>query len=145
MAENENIQLVKDIVADLNAHRVDAYLQKLDEGYIGESELAPGPVRGREGARQMLEMQFRAFPDLRVEPEQILASGDHVIGRARITATHKGNFAGIPPTNKTVSWLACNVIEIRNGKVVRTRIYADNALLLEQLGAISIPRAKAAG
>jgi len=49
MAESENNQLVREIVADLNARRLDAYLQKLDEAYAGESELAPGPVRGREG------------------------------------------------------------------------------------------------
>ena len=76
---------------------------------------------------------------------QILASGDHVIVRARVTGTHKGNFAGIAPTNKSVSWRSCNVVEVRNGKAIRSRIYSDNATLFEQLGVLSIPRAKAAG
>jgi predicted ester cyclase len=93
----------------------------------------------------MMEMQLKAFPDLHIDIEQILASGDHVVVRARLTGTHKGNFAGIAPTNKSVTWRACNIVEVRNGKAIRGRIYADNATLLEQLGVLSLPRAKAAG
>ena len=101
--------------------------------------------RGPQGARQMIETQLKAFPDLHIDIEQILASGDHVVVRARLTGTHKGNFAGIAPTNKSVTWRACNIVEVRNGKAIRSRIYADNATLLEQLGVLSLPRAKAAG
>ena len=93
----------------------------------------------------MLEMQLRAFPDLRIDVEQILAIGDHVIVRAHVTGTHKGPFAGIAPTNKRVSLHSCNVVEVINGKAIRSRLYSDNASLFEQLGVLSIPRAKAAG
>lgn len=47
-----------------------------------------------------MEMMFSAFPDLRLEVEQTLASGDFVVARVRLTGTHKGNFAGVAPTNK---------------------------------------------
>lgn len=90
-------------------------------------------------------MLFTAFPDLRIEAEQILASGDHIVARLRLTGTHKGNFAGIAPTNKSVSWQGCNVVEMRNGKAIRSRVYADNASLFQQLGVLSLPKAQAAG
>src|SRR5581483_862174 len=115
-----------------------------DDSYVGESELAPGPIRGPQAARQMLETQLKAFPDLRIEIEQMIASGDQVVVRARVSGTHKGSLLGIAPTNKSVSWRACNIVELRNGKVIRSRIYADNASLFEQLGALSLARAKAA-
>src|ERR1700730_107287 len=145
MADKDNIQFAEQAIAAINARDNDRYLKQIDESYVGESEIAPGPIRGPQGVRQMLEMQLKAFPDLRIDIEQVLASGDHVVVRARITGTHKGNFAGIAPTNKSVSWPACNIVEVRNGKAVRSKIYADNATLLEQLGVLSIPRAKAAG
>jgi predicted ester cyclase len=85
-------------------------------------------------------MLLTAFPDLRVEVEQILASGDHVVSRVRLTGTQKGNYAGVAPTNKSVSWQGCTVTEIRNGKAIRSRIYADNASLLQQIGALSLPK-----
>jgi predicted ester cyclase len=100
---------------------------------------------GREGVRKSLEMLFAAFPDLRFEIEQILASGDFVVVRYNVTGTHKGNFAGIAATNKPVNFHSCSVVELRNGKAVRIRAYADNATLYQQLGVLSLPKAAAAG
>ena len=145
MAEKENIQLAEKQIAALNARDLDQYLSRIDDSYVGESEIAPGPIRGRDGLRQTMQMMFQAFPDLRLEVEQILASGDHVVARLRATGTHKGNFAGIAPTNKSVSWHGCNVVELRNGKAIRGRLYADHANLFQQLGVLSLPKAKAAG
>ena len=144
MSEQENIRLAEQQIALLNAHDLDRYLQRIDESYVGESELIPEPVRGTAGVRQTLEMVLAAFPDLQLEVEQILASGDHVISRIRLTGTHEGSYLGIPATNKRVSFKACNVVELRNGKAIRARLYADNASLLQQLGAISLPRAASA-
>ena len=145
MSEKENIQFAEQAVAALNAHDLNRYLQLIDDSYVGESELSPEPVRGPQGARQFLDRMFMAFPDLRIETEQILASGDHVFHCFRATATHKGNFTGIPPTNKSVSWRGCNLVEIRNGKAIRARVYADHISLLQQLGVLSLPKATAAG
>jgi len=145
MAEKENIEHVKQQMAALNARDLDGYLSRVDESYTGHSETSPGPIRGREGVRQNLETIFRAFPDLRVETEQIIASGDTVVVRMRMTATHKGSFAGIAPTNKSIVLHACNVAEIRNGKTIQGRLYADNATLFQQLGVLSLPRTAAAG
>ena len=77
--------------------------------------------------------------------EQVLTSGDHVVSRVRMTGTHKERFAGISPTGKSVSQGVCGVYEVRDGKMVHGRVYADNASLFEQLGVLSMPRATAAG
>ena len=145
MTEDNNIKIAEQQIAALNAHDIDRYLQRVDSSYVGESETLPGPVHGPEGARQALNMLFTGFPDLRIEIEQLLASGNHVIARLRMTGTHKGNFAGIAPTNKSVSWQSCSVVELRDGKAIRNRVYADNASLLRQLGVLSLPKATAAG
>ena len=145
MADQDNIQFAEQQVAALNARDLEQYVQRIDDSYVGESETAPGPIHGPEGVRQTLDTMFRAFPDLRIEVDQILASGDHVVTRVSLSGTHRGTYAGIAPTNKTVSWRGCTVVEIRNGKAIRSRIYADNASLLQQIGAFSLPRATAAG
>lgn len=144
MSEQENIRLAEQQIALLNTRDLDRYLQRIDESYIGESELMPEPVRGPAGVRRTLEMVLAAFPDLKLETEQILASGNHVISRVRFTATHQGSYLGIAPTHKRVTFQACNVVELRNGKAIRGRLYADNASLLQQLGAISLPRSASA-
>jgi len=145
MSEQENIEISKKQVAAFNARNLDEYLGRIDESYVGESEGPLSPIRGREGVRKNLEMIFAAFPDVRNEIEQILASGDFVVSRAVITGTHKGNFNGIPATNKPVKLHICSIVELRNGKAIRGRLYADNATLYQQIGVLSLPKAAAAG
>jgi steroid delta-isomerase-like uncharacterized protein len=144
MAEKENIEYAKQQIAALNARDLDGYVSRIDDSYVGQSETAPGPIRGREGVRQHLETLFTAFPDLRIEIEQIIASGDSLVVRTRATGTHKGSFAGVAPTNKSIVLQGCNVLEIRNGKAIQGRLYADNATLFQQLGALSLHKATVA-
>jgi predicted ester cyclase len=144
MTENENIQIAHQQIAALNAHDIDLYVQRIDHSYVGESETHPGPIHGPEGARQVLTMTLTAFPDLRVEVEHILASGDQLVIQTRLSGTHKGILAGIAPTNKHVSWQGCNVVTLRNGKAIRSRIYADNLSLMGQLGVLPQPKATTA-
>ena len=44
MSEQENLKITEQLVAALNAHDIERYLQGLDDSYVGESELAPGPL-----------------------------------------------------------------------------------------------------
>jgi len=145
MSEKDNLHLAEQAIAALNARDLDRYLKLLDNAYIGESELSPHQLQGPDAARQMLEGYFKAFPDLHFETEQVLTSGDYIVVRARMSGTHKGNFMGIAPTNKTIQSHGCNVIEVRNGKIVRNRLYSDNAKLFQQLGVLSMPKTQAAG
>jgi steroid delta-isomerase-like uncharacterized protein len=145
MSEKENIQAAHRRLALLNAHDIDGYIQEFDESFVGESELPPGTIHGRAALRKQVEMLLTAFPDARFEIEQVLTSGDYVVSRVRMTGTHKGPFAGIAPTNKAVTHGVCGVYQVRDGKMVRGRVYADNASLFSQLGILSMPRATAAG
>ena len=145
MAEKDNIEYAKQQIAALNARDLDGYLSRIDESYVGYTETRPEPIRGVEGVRQYIQSLFIAFPDLKIEVEQVIASGDTVVTRMRATGTHKGSYVGIAPTHKSIVIEACSFIEVKNGKTIRSRMYADNVKLLQQLGALSLPRATAAG
>jgi steroid delta-isomerase-like uncharacterized protein len=139
MSENENLQLAKEAIAAINAHDIDRYVQNLDSSFVSESETM-GKVHGAEGARKMFAAYFEAFPDLRYEPETLTASGDTVFAQVVLSGTHQGAFAGIPPTNKKVAWHACTVVQLRNGKAIHARTYADNISLMRQLGVLPAPK-----
>ena len=145
MAEKDNIELAKQQIAALNARDLDGYLSRIDESYVGYSETRPEPIRGVEGVRQYIQSLLIAFPDLKIETEQVIASGDTVVTRMRATGTHRGSYVGIAPTNKSIVIEACSVTEIKNGKTIHSRMYADNVKLLQQFGVLSLPRATAAG
>ena len=143
MSEADNRRLIEEAYATLNRHDLDAHLKLLDESCVWESDAFPTPVKGREATRQTFNEYFLAFPDMRVEIEQILASGDHMVVRWTVTGTHKGEFKGIAPTNKKIAIHGCNVHEIKNGRFVKSFGYFDRLAMREQLG-VTAPVAKAA-
>lgn len=142
MSEQENLRVVRAMFDAWNAHDGDRLVTLLDEGFVSESDTLPGPVRGPEAQRQVLEMYVRAFPNLHLEVEQMLASGEYVVSRWHATGTHKGELMGIPPTNRRGEGVrGCTVGEVRNGKVLREWVYWDVATLLRQLGVMPAPAA----
>ena len=144
MSEQENTQFARQAIAAINERNLDRYLQLLDDSFTMESEMLPTPLKGREAMRQFFESYFKGVPDLRLEIEQIITSGDYVVVRSHLTGTHKGPLLGIPATNKKIDTHGCNVIQLRNGKAVHSRLYADNATLFQQIGLLTLPKAMAA-
>jgi steroid delta-isomerase-like uncharacterized protein len=134
MSETNNRRLVEESFAALNAHDLDRYVRDLDDSYISESDAFRGPIYGKDGAKQLIATYFKAFPDLRFDVEQIIASGDYVVSRWRSKGVHRGEFNGLPSTNKPVSLKGCTVSEIRDGRIVKSSIYFDQLLMLQQLG-----------
>jgi steroid delta-isomerase-like uncharacterized protein len=142
MSERNNQQLVEEKIAAFNAHDVDRYVEGHDDAYVWENDAFPAPVRGPEGVKEVIEASFKAFPDLHLEIDQIIASGDYVVGRWRATGTHKGEFSGIAPTNRKINVRGCTVSEIKDGRFIKSATYSDQLALLQQLG---VPAVKAAG
>jgi steroid delta-isomerase-like uncharacterized protein len=144
MSDKENTQFAEQAIAAINERNLDRYLQMLDESFTMENEMLPAPLKGREAVRQFFESYFKGIPDLHLEIEQVITSGDYVVVRSHLTGTHKGPLMGIPATNKKIDTHGCNVIQLRDGKAVRSRLYSDNATLFQQLGLLTIPKAMTA-
>ena len=53
--------------------------------------------------KQSISEEFSAFPDLHYTIDDMVAEGDKVAARVTMTGTHKGEFMGIPPTNKKIT------------------------------------------
>jgi len=84
MAEQDNAQHAHKAIAAINSRNLDAYVQMLDESIVMETELAPAPIRGRDAVRQMLQSYFNGIPDLHLEIEQLITSGDFVVMRTHL-------------------------------------------------------------
>ncbi len=93
--------------------------------------------------KQFIVGLSKAFPDLHFKIEDIVAEGDKVAYRLTISGTHKGEFQGIPPTDKKVSFSSTGISNIVDGKVAEDWVDADIMGLMQQLGAI--PSAPSSG
>jgi len=94
------------------------------------------PVRGREGAKQLMAMMVKAFPDTHETIEDIIAEGDKVWTRIKVTQTHTGEYRGLAPTGKKITFTAVVIWRIVDGKVVESWGVYDQMDFLKQLGVI---------
>jgi steroid delta-isomerase-like uncharacterized protein len=94
----------------------------------------PGMSSGLDGMRQWHTLTNKAFPDMQVKLEDILAEGDKIACRWTATATHKGEFMGTPATGKQVTITGIHIDRIAGGKIVETWNYSDMMGAMQQLG-----------
>jgi steroid delta-isomerase-like uncharacterized protein len=90
--------------------------------------------RGPAGARAQSERYAAAFPDGKIEITRIVTAGDTAVAELVGRGTNDGPWGDVPATHKSVELPFCDVLTIRDGKIVRDRQYGDTATLLQQLG-----------
>jgi len=80
-----------------------------------------------------------AFPDKRYTIHDLIAEGDKVVTRWTFRATHKGEYMGIPATNKQVAFTGVYITRFADGKQAEWWLEADFVSLMQHLGAIPSP------
>jgi len=89
------------------------------------------------GHKQFIVTVTNAFPDVHHDIVDMVAEGeDKVAIRVINTGTHKGEFQGIPPTGKKVSFDGMQFLTIMNGKITEIWANVDMMELIQQIGAI---------
>ena len=100
-----------------------------------EHEVAPGLAPTKTGTKEIFAMMIAAFPDLRFDPEDILADGNKVVGRAKVTGTNESGFMGMPATGKAFDIQAIDIIQFgEDGLAHEHWGIMDNLSMMQQLG-----------
>ena len=134
MSEQQVLEGVRANTAAMNTQKMADYTDTFAEDAVWEDDALPAPVIGRSAAAETMGIFYKAFPDLHFEVEREFASGDLAAVCWRVTGTHRGDFAGIPPTGQSVDYHACAIFQMRDGKIGYVRTYLDTGTILRQLG-----------
>ena len=78
----------------------------------------------------------RAFPDDHGADEIQIAEGDLVAGRFVFYGTHEGEFMGVAPTSRQVTFRGLSLNRVAEGKIVETWVEIDLEDILGQIGAV---------
>ena len=111
------------------------------------SHYAPGgggPIHGLvdlkvdENYREWFGNLFRAFPDWHFEILNLIAEGDKAAVEWRATGTFNGDarFEGMEPNGAKVDVQGCDMVTVREGKIVRIDAYSNGTEIARQLGAL---------
>lgn len=77
----------------------------------------PGIPTTKEGWRQNFAIFRAGFPDMHWTIESMVAEDDLVVVRVTMRATHRGDFFGIPPTNRPVNVASFHALRVANGQI----------------------------
>jgi steroid delta-isomerase-like uncharacterized protein len=91
------------------------------------------PLRGPEHFRRFYDQFRSAFPDVRIDVQDVLAEGDRTAVRFSTRATHTGHGIGLPPTGRAVSVTGMSLMRWADGQIVEAWNEFDAAALLRQI------------
>ena len=121
--EEENKALSRRVAEAINRGDLEAF----DELF--------SPDLAEEYKRDLAEIK-RAFPDYYGADEFQIAEGDLVANRFVFHGTHRGEFMGIAPTGREVTFEGLSIDRVVDGKIVENWVEMDLEVILEQIGAV---------
>lgn len=96
----------------------------------------PTDATAPQAARGAWATLLRAFPDIRVTVEDVIAEGDRIVFRNTVSGTHQGEYRGLPPTGKSITYDEIFIVRFSEGRIAEVWGIVDVLSQLQQLGAI---------
>lgn len=98
----------------------------------------PGSSVGPEAYKREVLRFLKGYSDLHWTIEDLVAEKDKVVACWTISGTHKGEYMGIPATNKKVSVDGMTIHHITNGKIMDSYSNWDALGMMQQLGVVPV-------
>ncbi len=126
-------QLADLYVEMINTHDPDLVDRFVAEDYVNHNAFV---ADGREANRQFWAVFFTGLPDVSVTMEDLVISGDRVVGRFIYRGTHTGDLMGIPATGKPVEMRSIDIWRVQNGMFVEHWDELNLLQVFQQIGAL---------
>jgi len=132
MSDNTNIELARRLLAAVDAGDdcvVDELIHPDHREHAG-----PQPRPGQEGVRGSIAWLSETFADCQTIVEDLIASGDRVVARARFSATCAGEFHGIDVSGRRIEVDHVHIWRVADGRLAEHWMVRDDLSMLHQLG-----------
>jgi steroid delta-isomerase-like uncharacterized protein len=141
MSAHDNAALARRIYQLFSDDKLDDALELVTQDV--EAVLVPfgQTFHGREGFTGFMQGFKGAFPDIRISVTNQVATDDQVVSEFTARGTHTGPLqtpaGAIPPTGRTVDFVVCEVMRVKQGRIASLHNYQDAASIMRQLGLIA--------
>jgi steroid delta-isomerase-like uncharacterized protein len=138
MSGNKNAEFMKRFVKFINSASEKLAHELVSPDAIFHVPGRPEPMVGPAGYLMIIGMMRAGFPDIQWTLEEQISEGERVAARFTMRGTHRGQFMGVPPTEKTISVQALNIYHLTNGQIIKEYGSPDMLGLLAQIGALPV-------
>jgi predicted ester cyclase len=141
MLSDQNKTIVLQFYKAFDDRKIEQALELLAPNFIARMAGIPEPLDG-EGFKQFGMSFYLAFSQGKHVFDDVLVAGDKVVTCGTFTATHLGEFQGVPPTGKQISLAIMHIDRVENGKIAEHWGQGDALGLMQQLGIVLLPGPK---
>ena len=115
----------------MESHDVENIGDWIDESYVQHNPFLP---QGIPGVKMFMDAWDNAFSDTKITVEDVIVSGDRVVGRFTFKARHTGSFMGVPATGNDIVMTAIDIWQVKDGKFVEHWDEFNGVEFFEQIG-----------
>ena len=120
----------------ISAGDLDGFATLVADDFV-EHDKVPGLPPTKDGMLDYFRMLLAAFPDMRLDVEDLIADEDKTVARVTATATHQGEFMGVAATGKRAQIQLIDIMRFDDqGLVSEHWGVADLLSLMQQLGVV---------
>ena len=122
-----------------NSHDEELIAKTIDEVFHPDVKMGiPLPIEatGAQAIKEVVATLNRAFLDLHIAVEDVIAEGDRVVIGDTVTGTQQGEYMGRPPTGKPVTYNEIFILRFADGRTAETWGVVDVLSQMKQLGVI---------
>ena len=117
MLPEQNKALVLQFYKAFDDRKMDQALDLLASDFVAHQAGVPEPLNG-EGFKQFGMSFYLAFSQGQHNFDEVIVSNDRVVTCGTFTATHLGEFQGLPPTGKQISLSIMHIDRVEDGKIL---------------------------
>lgn len=125
-----NAALLDRYMAAVNAHDLSSFPNLFSEDYIQHSGRTPSGLKAQIANFQRI---LETWPDFRWEVDDRIISGDKIVARTTISATHSRVVLGFAPTGRRVAFGTIDIWRVADGKFAEHWDLVDTAGREKQL------------
>jgi steroid delta-isomerase-like uncharacterized protein len=133
----ENKAIIRRLYEEIwNKRKVELVGEIISPSHALQAPNVSGSAVGPEAYKRQLMLFLSGYPDLHFRVEDTIAEADKVVACWTFSGTHRGEYLGVPATNKKVSVDGITIHHIANGKIMDSYSNWDALGMMQQLGVI---------
>lgn len=127
------MDLLRTAYGSLEKGELDVCVGMLTEDFLASVPGLPDPLHGREIWRQGAQAMLEAFPDLRIDVQDMFGAGDKVTALVSFHGTHLGPFQQFEATGRPVAYRSIEVYRFEGDRIAEEWVAPDLIGLLRQI------------
>lgn len=123
----------KEIIRELFEESLNKRDMQFLRDHISEDFTGINGKKGAAGFEEPISGLIKAFPDMQWKIEELVCEGNKVVAAWNWQGMHTGQFQHIKPTGKKISNSGMAVFELRDGKIISSRVLTDRLGFWQEL------------